>query len=477
MRRAEAAVRRLLGAGGLLALAGCSMAPHYAAPVTAAPAAYKGDGATVATGWIEASPQDGAVRGAWWSRFRDPVLDDLEARIEAASPTLAAALARYDAARAQVRGEAADLFPQIGVGASIERERLSARRPLAQNGAAKYTDRVIAGTADYEVDLWGRVRNSVAAARADAAASKADLANVRLSLQAQLADAYFRLRGLDATRQLLERSVSAFTRAHDLTVTRHDGGIANGLDVNRAATLLSAARAQISSVEADRVATENEIAALVGAVASDFRIAPAILPLTPPLVPAEAPSALIQRRPDVAEAERRIAAANARIGVARAAWFPQVTLGAGGGWNSTAGALISTPASFWALGPAQALLALFDGGRRAANVRISRAQYDEAAADYRRTVLAAFAEVEDSIAAARLLAQQSVDQREAAAAASRTEQLALTRYRDGASDYLDVVTAQTAALDSERAALAVQTQRMRAAVALVRALGGDYREG
>lgn len=449
-------------------LAGCSLAPDYAPPVTTAPAAYK----EAPAGWTAAAPQDAAPRGAWWSMFNDPVLDGLEARIEAASPTLAAAVARYDAARAAAGEAAADFYPTVSASGDVERARLSARRPSATR-SVRYTDTTIGGSLAYEIDLWGRVRNSVRAAKADAQASAADLQSVRLSLHAALADAYFRLRGLDAEAALLRKTVDAFGRALELTRARHDGGAASGLDVNRAQTQLSDARAQISDVANRRAATEHEIAALVGLLPSDLALAETDDALgTPPTVSLVAPSDLVQRRPDVAAAERRIAAANARIGVARAAFFPSLTLGGAAGFEAARGSLLDSPASFWALGPLAAVVDLFDGGRRAARVRISRADYDEAAAHYRETVLTAFRETEDQLAATRLLAVQAGDQRDAAAAAARTSDLAFTRYREGASDYLEVVTAQTAALSAQRAEISVQTARLRTIVALVRVLGG-----
>jgi multidrug efflux system outer membrane protein len=270
----------------------------------------------------------------------------------------------------------------------------------------------------------------VKAARADAQGSAADLANVRLSLQAQLASAYFQLRGLDAQRQLLDRTVAAYKRAEDLTVTRHQGGVANGLDVSRAQNILSDAKAQISDVANQRAATEHQIAALVGENASLFALAVSPVLAAPPQVPTTVPSELLQRRPDIAEAERAMYSANARIGVARAAFYPSLTLGASGGFDATYGALLSNPATFWAPPPPPP--------------------------------------------PTRLLAQQSIDQRDAATAAQRTEDLAMVRYRDGASDYLDVVTAQTAALAAERNSLIVETQRLQAAVTLIRALGGGF---
>lgn len=449
-------------------LAGCSMAPDYKPPQTAMPAAYK-----ETAGWTAANPMDAAPRGAWWEVFGDPVLDDLETRAEAASPTLAAALARYDQARAAARVDAADLFPQVGVEGDAGRQRLSGNRPLGNGTPQTYNDFSIGGTLDYELDLWGRIRNGVKASRADAQASAADLASARLSLQASVADAYIRLRGLDAQADLLNRTVQAFDRAYQLTATRHDGGIASGVDVNRARTTLSNAKAQISDVANQRAATEHELAALVGAVASDFSVPAQVQRLDAPEVPAGAPSELLQRRPDVAAAERRMFAANARIGVARAAFFPSVTLGLAGGWETTHGSLLTTPNTFWGLGPLSAVLSLFDGGRRTAQVKLSRGEYDEMAADYRGTVLTAFRQVEDGIAATHHLATQIVDQRDAAEAAQRTSDLAFTRYHDGASDYLEVVTAQTDALDAQRLLLAVQVERMRMSVALVKALGGS----
>ena len=453
----------------LALLAGCSLAPAYNPPAMTAPATFK-----EAAGWAAAAPADAAPRGSWWTMFGDPVLDNLEARVEPASPTLAAAAARYEQALGEARVARAAELPSLDLSAEGSRNRLSAGRPLSPGTPARYNDFTIGASLAYELDLWGRVRNGARAARADAAASAADLASVRLSLQAQVADAYFRLRGLDAQIALLRETIGAFTRAHDLTVTRHEGGVASGIDVNRSQTLLSDARAQLSDSLNRRAAVEHEIAALVGEVASSFAVAPMVRPLDPRPVPAGAPSELLQRRPDIAEAERRVFAANARIGVAKAALFPQLTLGASAGYQTASGALLGASSGFWALGPLSAVLNVFDGGARRAQVRISRAQYDETAADYRATVLTAFREVEDGLAAARNLATQTTDQREAAAAAERTRDLALTRYRDGASDYLEVVTAQTEALDAERATLALLTLRLQTSVALVRALGGGY---
>jgi multidrug efflux system outer membrane protein len=451
----------------VLALGACSLAPAYHPPAVTAPVAFK-----ETAGWTQATPRDAEARGDWWTAYDDPILADLEARAAAASPTLAAALARYDEARATARADAADLFPTIGADAQASRDRVSRGRPLSTGTAATYNDYVVGGTASYELDLWGRIRNQVKASRAEAAASQADLAAARLSLQASVADAYFRLRGLDAEAEVLARAVGAYSRAYDLTATRHRGGIASGIDVNRALTVLGNARAQVSAVANQRAATEHELAALTGAIASDFTLTAEVKPLTSPALPIGTPSELLQRRPDIAAAERRVFAANAQIGVARAAFFPSLTLGASGGWQTTGGALLTAPNAFWALGPATALLTVFDGGKRAAQVKISRAQYDEAAANYRGAVLTAFREVEDAVAAIHHLSDEAVSQRDAAQAAQRTSDIAMARYRDGASDYLEVVTAQTDALTAQRSYLAVQTQRLQASIALVKAMGG-----
>ena len=468
-------LKRIMVASAVSALAGCTLAPTYHAPQTAAPPVFKEASASAGlevSGWVNAKPRDGDPRGPWWATFHDPVLDDLETRAEAASPTLAAALARYDAALAATRAARADLLPQAGLSASESYNHLSADRPQSIGSAPQFNDVRIGGGLSYELDLWGRIRSRVASARADAEASRADLASAHLSLQTGVADAYARLRGLDAEAALLHQTVQAFAKAYDLTRRRHDGGIASGVDVNRAQTVLGNARAQISAVAQTRAATEHELAALTGELASAFTVAPRAEPLATPLIGAGVPSALLERRPDVAAAERRIAAANARIGVARAAFFPTITLGASGGFETTGAALLSASSAFWALGPALAALTVFDGGRRAAQVRISRDEYDQLAATYRDTVLTAFRQAEDGLAAQRLLATQAADQQSAADAAARTSALAFIRYRDGASNYLEVVTAQTDALTAQRALIQVQTRRAQAAVALVRALGG-----
>ena len=457
-----------LSAASLLALAGCSLAPDYHRPEVATPAAYKEAGP-----WQPAGT-DVPAAGKWWQAFGDETLNGLEDRIENGNFTLAAAAARYEQARGLVRQARADLFPSVGVGADIERDRVSAARPLSPGNAATYTDHTVGASLSYELDLFGRVRNSARAASAEAQASEADVAAVRLGLQAQLAAAYFDMRGLDARITLLRQTVDAFQRAYDLTDTRHSGGIASGIDVSRAQSQLSSAKAELSAVAIARQKDEHAIAVLLGETPSTFSIPVADNQIAPPAIPESLPSTLLERRPDIAAAERRVYAANARIGVARAALFPSISLGAQGGYEATHGSLFSASNGFWALGPLEAALSIFDGGKRRAGVKIARAEYDETVADYRQTVLTAFREVEDNLAASRLLVSQEKDQATAAAAAQHTSDLALTRYRDGASDYLEVVTAQTAALDAERALLAVRTSQLQTATDTFRALGGGY---
>jgi multidrug efflux system outer membrane protein len=464
MPRVKALVALLLAATGIA----CSTAPDTGRPTVAVPPAFK-----EVAGWQPAGSQVPPA-GKWWEAFGDPTLNGLEEQVATGNFDLAAAAARYAQARGLVGEARSALFPEVTLGASASRQRVSAGRPLAPAGAATYSVATVGPSLDYEIDLFGRVRNSVRARVAGAEASAADVAALRLGLQAQLADAYFDMRGLDARIVLLRETVAAFERAFNLTDTRHDGGIASGIDVSRAQSQLASARAEYSAVAVARQRDEHAIAVLMGRPPAEVTIAVVDRQYAPPAIPAGLPSTLLERRPDIAAAERRVAAANAGIGVARAALFPSLTLGASGGFQAAQGALFSTANSFWALGPVTAALAIFDGGRRRGGVRIARAEYDETVAGYRQTVLDAFREVEDDLSAQRLLAAQERDQRVAAEAAERTRDLALTRYRDGAADYLEVVTAQTAALDARRALLDVRSRQLQIATDLIRALGGGY---
>jgi multidrug efflux system outer membrane protein len=467
---AEASVVSIL-AGSALLLAGCSFAPAYAPPSVDTPAAFKEAGPATPAASAEAS-----ARRDWWTVYGDRELDALEAELGKANNSLASAVARYDQSRALAAQAGAGLFPEVDLTGAVQANRQSQNKPLRTRGAGpdRYDNVQLGLGVNYELDLWGRIRNLAAAGRAQAQASAADLRGVELSLQAQLADDYMALRGADAQLRLLNDTVTAYGRAYDLTRTLHQGGAASGLDEGRAETQLRTARAQIPDVKAQRALLEHAIAVLVGKTASDFSIPVADAAPVPPKTPVTAPSALLLRRPDVAAAERRAAAANAQIGVARAAFFPTVTLGLNGGLQDAGGVnLLQAPNSYWTLGPS-VVAPLFDAGRRKAQARFAEAQFAQAAADYRQTVLTAFQNVEDQLALNNQLAAEADEQALAVRAAEKTEDLALTRYQLGAADFLEVVTAQTAALQLEQAALTVRTRRLQASVDLVRALGGGW---
>ncbi len=465
--------RRAVAASALLAvsLAGCNFAPRYLPPPTPQPLAYKEQGP-----WTQAQPADTAPRGPWWTSFDDPTLDRLEPQVPLANPTLAAALAAYDQARDFAAQARSAYLPTVsGFDENTYNRQSQERLFRGSNQRNVEPDNRIGASLSYELDLWGRIRNLVAAGEATAQAAAADLADAQLSLQGQLADDYVQLRGLDAQDRLLRSTVAAYQRALDLTNARHSGGVASGLDVDRAANQLYAAKAQINDVAAQRALYEHAIASLVGQPASTFAVASATaVARIVPHVPAGVPSTLLQRRPDIAAAERRAYAANRQIGVARAAFFPTVSLGAQGGWENTGGNdLLTSPDSFWTVGP-QLALTLFDGGRRRAVVAASKAAFNLVGAQYRATVLTAFRQVEDQMALANHYAAEQVDEASAVSSAQATTNLSLIRYREGATNYLDVVIAQTAELQAEQTLLALQTRRQQASVNLVRALGGGW---
>ncbi|HEY3597862.1 MAG TPA: efflux transporter outer membrane subunit [Paraburkholderia sp.] len=451
-------------------LAGCSLAPPYHAPATATPTTFKEAGR-----WQLARPADRIARDAWWSVFRDPVLDGLEPQVNTANPDAAAAVARHDKAVAFVDEASAGLFPTIGSEVQVLRERQSDNRPLRSAGQPSTFDSTTAQVGiDYDLDLWGKVRNEIAAGKATAQASADDLASLRLSLQADLASDYFALRGLDEQQKLLADTIGTYQRALHLTVSRHDGGIASGLDVSRARNQLEAAQAAADDTRARRARFEHAIATLTGVPASQFSLAAATARPYLPAIPVGVPATLLQRRPDIAAAERNVAAANANIGVAKAAYFPDLSLDLTGGYQTNVlSPLLISPNEIWSIGPTL-LFTLFDGGRRSAITREARAQLAENGAQYKSTVLLAFQQVEDNLALLHHLGDESVHEDEALSAAQRTLTLAMSRYQDGVVNYLDVVTAQTTELDSEISASNLYTRRLNASVRLVQALGGGW---
>jgi NodT family efflux transporter outer membrane factor (OMF) lipoprotein len=455
-----------------LLLGACSLAPPLKTPVVPSADAYKEIGP-----WTQAQPADRLPRDSWWALYGIAELDELQKKLIAGNPTLAAALANYAQARALADQARAGLFPTLGLSAGVARNRDSLNRPLRlPTGATYYDTNSLGGSVSYELDLWGQIRNEVAAGEANAAASAADLENARLSLIAQLVDDYVQVRSLDRDSAILDETVQAYTRAVSLTQQRHDAGIAPGLDVSQAQTQLDVARSQASQMLAQRALMEHAIAALLGESASTFSIRPEIVDIKLPQIPTGVPATLLQRRPDIAGAQRRMIAANANIGVARAAYFPSLTLGAQAGFESQAFSnWLSAPSAFWAIGP-NALLSVFDGGLRRAQVAQARAEFDASAANYRGIVVGAFQQVEDSLAALNHYHDASVDEKAAVDAAQRTLDFSMALYKQGATDYLTVVTSQTALLQTQLEALNLDTLQLTASVNLIRALGGGWED-
>lgn len=465
-------LRGLAAAAAVAALGACSLAPPLVVPPVPLADTYR-----ETAPWTSAQPADTLPRGDWWTLYGDADLDSLQQALVANSPDLAAALARYQQAQAISDQARAGLYPTLSGNGNVQRDRQSTERPLRVLGPSspdQYSSLTLGVQLDYEFDLWGRVRNQIAAGDENARAAQDDLASARLSLQAQLADNYLSLRGLDRQVALLNDAVANYRRALELTTTRHDGGLASGLDVARAQTQLDATRSQAAQALGQRALLEHAIAALVGASASNFTIPARTAELQLPTIPTGVPSTLLQRRPDIAAAERRVAAANASIGVARAAFYPSITLsGLGGYQSSDIGNFIGAPNTFWAIGPSL-FVSLFDAGRRQAEVERTRAVLDENSARYRSTVLVAFQQVEDNLALLNHYREAAEAERSALVAAQRALDFASLRYREGAVNYLEVVTAQTATLQSQRNTLDLDTAQRRASVQLIRALGGGW---
>jgi NodT family efflux transporter outer membrane factor (OMF) lipoprotein len=460
---------RVLALVSVALLGACSLAPKYETPTTQPVESFKEAGE-----WLPAQPADSQPRGTWWQAFGDPTLDELQQQLHDGSQDLRAAIARFEQARAVARRARSDVFPSVTAGADASRQRASASAPGSTGVIATGNDFVASADLSWEIDLFGRLRNASAAAGDRARASAADLAAVELALRAELATDYFSLRGADATLRLLDDSVSAFDRAYDLTRNRYQGGIAAATDVDQAETQRQNARAQQASVRLQRAQLEHAIAVLLGQPPSHFSLAAAPFVGDPPPIDIGLPSTLLLRRPDVASAERAVAAANAEIGVARAAWFPVFALGGSGGYEAgTTAAWFEAPSRFWSAGPSVALQLLDVGGRSALN-RQARAAYEETVADYRQSALTAYQEVEDNLAALRHLAEELAADEAAAASAQRSAYHADRRYAAGVADYLEVTSTQTAALQAQRSALDARVRRMNAAVGLVRAMGGGW---
>lgn len=456
---------------GSMVLASCSLAPDYHVPsVAAIPVSYKGAGP-----WQLAHPSDTLQRGPWWSVYGDRELDQLEAQVDAQNPNIAEAVAAYDVARADVAEAGSPLLPQIIAGGSGTANRQSERRPLrGANQPNQYPNNAVDVTINYDLDLWGRLRNGLAAQTAAAQASGADLATIRLSLHAELANDYTALRGLDAQSRLLSQAVSVFQRALSITQARYEGKIASGLDVAQAQDQLESAQAAETELQAQRALYEHAIASLIGKPASSFSIAVRVEQIAVPEIPTGVPSTLLQRRPDIAAAERRVAAANALVGVARAAFYPDISLGGLFGFQNTGElALLSTPYTFWTIGP-QMALPLFEGGLRRAQEAAANASLRGAGEAYRSVVLTAFQQVEDSLSNLHILAEELRQEQAAVKSANHAADMAMSLYRDGATNYLDVVATQTAALNAEESVLSLQTRELQASVQLIRALGGGW---
>lgn len=462
----------LVSGAAFLFVAGCTVGPNYVRPTAEVPTAYK----ELPPDWKPAQPSDAIARGKWWEIYQDTQLNSLEEQIDVSNQTLKAEQEQFAEARAALKITRSQLFPNVTGSFAASRTDQSQNKPLFNRTLEKkdYNDFVLPIDVSYEADLWGRVRRTVEASRSEAQATAADLANVSLSLHAELASDYFQLRGLDAQKQLLDSTVQSYEKALELTESRYHGGLASAVDVAQAQTILETTRAESVDVEVQRAAFEHAIAVLVGKPAAQFSLPPTPLTAPPPVVPAGLPSDLLERRPDISAAERRVQEQNAQIGVAKAAYFPLVTLAASGGFESAvAGTLLQGPSAFWMLG-GQAAETLFDAGRRRGVSDQAKSAWNQSVDNYRQTVLTAFQEVEDNLAALRILQNEADTQAGAVAAAQHSLSLSITRYKGGVTNYLEVTTAQSAALSDEVTAVNILTRRMAASVLLIKAIGGGW---
>jgi len=464
---------------GTLLLQGCVVGPKYNRPPVQAPGTYKEvtpDDLKKMDGWKVAQPQDSALHGKWWEILGDSQLNTLEEQVNISNQNVAAAFANFMAARALMREARAQYFPTVTAGASITRQHQPSAAGTAPGVASgtTFNEYSLPFDASWTPDLWGRVRNTVRANVANAQASAADLENTRLTAQAELAVDYFQLRGQDALKQLLDSTVVAYEESLKLTKALYETGIDSDEAVAQAETQLETARAQDTNLGILRAQYEHAIALLVGQPASSFSIAVEPLKTPPPAIPFGVPSQLLERRPDIAASERLMAQANAQIGVARAAYFPTVTLGGSFGFQSTSGSSwLTWPSRIWSVGPSISEL-VYDGGLRRATVEQYRAQYDQTVANYRNTVLTAFQQVEDNLSALRILSQEIQEQDTAIASAQRSLTLATDRYRLGIDPYLNVITAQTTLFSNQQTAVNLRIEQIVDSVQLIEALGGGW---
>ncbi len=481
-------ILRFLAIALFAALVGaCAVGPDYHKPDLAVPAAYKENADWHASDWTRAQPGDAIRRGAWWEVFGDATLNDLEQQVDVSNQSLKQAEAQYRQASAIVSSARANFFPTVGVSASAQRAgrygtgsvvsggTVIGGGTVGQSGSSHPTNTYsVPFTASWEPDLWGQVRRTVEGDVANAQASAATLESTRLSLQSQLAQTYFQLRIVDEQKRLLGETVVAYQKSLQLTQNQYNVGVAARADVVQADTQLKQAQVQAIDLGIARAQFEHAIALLIGKTPAEFSLAVEPLDAAPPSIPVELPSALLERRPDVAVAERQAAAANAQIGVAEAAYFPNLILSATAGYqSSTFSNILAAPSRFWTLG-AQLAETIFDGGAREAQVAQARAGYDAAAANYREVALAAFQNVEDNLAALRILEAEAAAQAEAVKSAEQSLAIALNQYRAGTVSYLNVVTAQTTAYSNERNAITILGNRLNDSVALVKALGGGW---
>jgi len=464
-------IRLILPMFCVLMFISCSEAPIYKKPTIPAPDTYKGN----TTIWQPAQPADHMSRGEWWKEYHDPTLNDMIVRLDAANAGLAVAMAHFDQATAYSAQAHAGYFPTVSAGAYTTRNQQSETRALrSKTQPNNYGDNAIGLLVNYEVDLWGRVRNQVEAGEAGAQAAEADLESIHLSLRAQLANDYLTLRMLDAQSKLLKDEIDAYSKASELTQNRFQNGIDSALDVSRAKVQLEMANVKLVEISTSRSLYEHAIATLVGESASSFSIVPKLVAIEVPAVPVGIPATLLQRRPDIAAAERRLAEANAKIGIAKSAFFPAINLSAAVGFESTLqSALLSAPSLFWSIGPS-ALLTIFDSGRRQSVVDQADAVFKETSAQYRSTVLSAFQEVEDNLTLLNNLSEQSITLNEAVSETNHTLDIAMNRYREGISSYLEVVTAQASAQQVQLDQLSLKRRELQASVNLIRALGGGW---